>query len=478
MGQYYRDHRRHPRTGVQWPAEVQAPGEEARFTFVAADVSAGGLCLRGDAPVAFTMRRTPAGEMRFALRLVLPGGRMVGGIEAVQVWETRHEGQVLSGWRFVGMPVAAWRTLQEEVGLGPAEVGQPVYDRWDEDEIELWDYIQVLVRRRWTVIGCTLLTGLLAFGYARSRPALFTATAQILPMGEVDYLSRREGLEYGGLSTTPYIAILESYPLNRSIARRQYTVSRPDTAVRQTLVEYVHERAGRPGKPVELSEAEWQRRLEARAVAWLGERARLKQGKADRVIQIECSASDPGVAAEVANAYVEELREHLLRSSRGFTDQNLEMARYRMDTLVRELAKAAQELEVFRTANQGLLRDSLGVELQYPEVATRYGQLSRSLSLKQSLYNTVANQFELLRLQRSKSASGVEVIAEAETPLGVTNTAYVKSIVLGCMAGLFAGVFLAFVQEYVGRKRTTGELAALGEAWQQDRARLRRLRPW
>ena len=477
MALYYREHRRQPRVAVHWPAEVQVAGGESGFSFTAVNVSSGGICLRGDQPVVFTLEDEGLEAIRFLLRLTLPEGRVLEGIELDQVWETRQEGQVLSGWRFAGMPAAAWQVLQQEAGLAPPvarEMMSASHDPWDEDEIELWDYVRTLIKRRWVIVGCALFAALAAFAFVRQQPALYQAQAQILPVGETDYLSRREDLSYGELVTTPYVAVLESVPLNRQVALDTFDVVVDDQTARMNLIDYLQTLAEVQEKPEALTEVEWARRQEARALGWLGGMSEFAQRKEDRVIEIIFNAEDPNLAAQVANAYIEELKGHRLRSSGAYTQQNIVMAQTRLDTLSRQLEEAEKILEKFRTDNQLLLKDSTRVELFLPQVATQYARKKRELALKQSLYNTVANHFELLRLQESKNAAGIEVISLAEPPLS-SNKSYPKYVVLGGAVGVFLGVFLAFFLEYIDNKRASGDLETLREAWQEDRARVRRL---
>lgn len=480
MTLYYREHRRQPRVAVRWPAEVRVAGGESGFSFTAVNVSSGGICLRGEQPVVFTLQGERPEPPRFLLRLTLPEGRVLEGIELVQVWETRQEGQVLSGWRWAGMPAAVWQVLQQEVGLmppvspGSREMMPGCYDPWDEDEIELWDYVRTLIKRRWVIVGCALLAALAAFAFVWRQPALYQAQAQVLPVGEMDYLSRREDLSYGELVTTPYVAVLKSLPLNRRVALDTFAVVVDGEEARMNLIDYLQALAEVQEKPKELTEVEWARRKEARALGWLGELAEFEQRKDDRVIEIKFSAEDPDLAAQVANTFIAELKSYLLRSSDEYTEQNIEIAQARMDTLTRELEKAEKALENFRTGNQRLLSDSSRVELLYPEVATQYAQKKRELALKQDLYNTVANQFELLRLQKNKNAAGIQVISLAEPPLSSSKSSR-KYVVLGSAVGAFLGVFLAFFLEYIDNKRASGELATLREAWEEDRGRLRRL---
>ena len=462
--------------GVQWPAEVRDAAGQHCFSFAAVNLSGGGVCLRGESPVVFPLADGAESPPRLLLRLTLPEGRVLEGIEVVQVWETRREGEVQSGWSFAGLAPATWPALHQAIGLAPPVPSEPVpvVYPWKESEIDLWDCVSVAVRRRWVIALCGLLVALAAALFVRVQPVLYRAQAQVLPVGEVDYLTQQERLGYAERVATPFTTILKSVPLNRKVARR-CSVAADSGSGKLDLIEYVHAISGALGPPEGMNATEWTRRQEARGLRWLAETAEFERRRDDRVIEIAFSAEDPELAAQIANAYVDELKQHLLRSSAAYTQQNLSMARARLDSLSQERKAAEGELEEFRSLNQQLL-DTTRVELLYPELATRRDELEDELALKRSLYNTVANQYELLRLQLSKDAAGIEEINRAEPPL-TRRKRYLKPVGLGGVGGLLLGTVLAFGLEYVERRRRNGDTKVLHDAWQRDRAWLRRLWP-
>ena len=412
------------------------------------------------------------------LHLSLPNGDQLEGIEVAHVWGQPQDGQALTGWRFARIRPEARRVLQDEIGLPPVRGSSQDHDTWDEDEIELWDYVKVLIRRRWLIVACTFLAPLLAYVFAAMEPDMYTAEAQVFPVGEVDYLSLSEGVATG--KTVPFIPVLESVPLNRQILRKSFTIIFPDSnTVTHDLVEWSVARRAE----WDLDEAEeilaaplgpgLRRRLEVGALGWLRGMTEFKAAK-DGILTISVQAEFPDLAAQIANSYVDELEAYQLQTSTAHTNKNLVTARARMDTLQRELGVAERALEVFKKANQNLLKNMTDINLLMPEVSTRLDSLQRELDLKKRLFTTVAEQHELMRLQLSKDATGIEVVNRAEPPLS-PETATRKLVLIGVVLGAFLGIFLAFIAEYLETKRKSGDLAPITEAWHQDLARLRRL---
>ena len=478
----YREHRREPRVNLSWPSSVQPALGGARRSFTTVNISADGICMCGEFGVSGSNgnesnenRANGRGENSpFLLDLAPPSGARLEEIEIAPVWERFQDEKVLSGWRFVGLHPEIRLLLQGEVGLRPPMLE---YDPWEEDEIELWDYVKVLIKQRWLIACCTVLTALIAWGFVATQPAEFRAQAQAFSVGEVDNLMREE---FSALRSAPFVAILQSVPLSQRMLNKPYTILLPDSSqMARTLVEWSVAR-GVEWDREETEEAlalpldgRRQRQREAGALGWLRSMAEFEQSK-DGILTINVVAEFPELAEQIANNYVEELDAYQLRTSTGHTAKSLLMAQSRMDTLQRELKAAEGNLKVFKVANQNLLRDMREVRLLFPKVGNRLDSLQREIDLKRRLYLTVAEQYELLRLQREKDATEIEVINYAEPPLRPEDKTQ-KFVVLGAAVGAFTGIFLAFFLEYLSSKREAGELTPLIEAWHQDIGRLRRL---
>lgn len=474
---YDQEMRREPRIALSWRATVQTAisGMAYRFDGTTVNISSAGMCLRGPLPEALQQDK----DTQVVVDLALPGGEHLRGMEAALVWVRVAGEATLSGWRWTRVRRETRRVLQQELGMGPVLSPGPVpgYEYWDEDEIELWDYVKVLVRRRWLVAACTLLLALSAYAYARVQSPVYTAEAQVYSIGDADQLNLGERIP--ATRYAPYLPVLNSRQLNRRMVHRPYTIELPQGEKTRTLVEWsvartVNWNVDEAARLLEEASSPVEdRRRELGTINWLQNMSNFDQGR-DGVLTIRVSAEFPDLAAAIANGYVDELGHYLIQTRTTSTQRHLAMAAARMDTLQRELRHSQRALENFKVTNQNLLRNMTDLNLLMPEVGTRLDSLQRELGLKERLYNTVSEQYELLRLQREKEATGLEVISQAEPPLRPRSNTR-KYTLLGGVAGLFMGVFGAFVVEYVDNKRQSGDLTPITAAWQEDVGRIRRI---
>lgn len=158
-----------------------------------------------------------------------------------------------------------------------------------DDEISLLEMLQVLWEHKWLLIGSTLGAGVLAAGVTLLMPDYYTATARILPpqqssssasalLGQLGGLAAAAGGSIGGIRNPNdlYVGMMRS----RTVADR--LIERFD------LKTYFD---------VESQNLTQQKLSSASSVS---------AGK-DGIISVSVEAKDPKLAADLSNAYVEEL---------------------------------------------------------------------------------------------------------------------------------------------------------------------------
>ncbi|MFN7751337.1 MAG: Wzz/FepE/Etk N-terminal domain-containing protein, partial [Pseudomonadota bacterium] len=158
-----------------------------------------------------------------------------------------------------------------------------------DDEISLLEMLQVLWERKWLLIGSTLGAGVRAAGIALLMPNYYTATAQILPpqqnsssasalLGQLGGLAAAAGGNIAGIRNPNdlYVGMLKS----RTVA---------DRLIERFDLKTHFEQKSQMTTQVQLASA-----------------SRLSAGR-DGIIAIAVELKDPNLAADVANAYVEEL---------------------------------------------------------------------------------------------------------------------------------------------------------------------------
>jgi uncharacterized protein involved in exopolysaccharide biosynthesis len=180
----------------------------------------------------------------------------------------------------------AMSTTTPDAGGGGAQAPIP---EGGDDEISLLEMLQVLWENKWLLIGSTLGAGVLAAGVTLLMPNHYTATARILPpqqssssaaalLGQLGGLAAAAGGSIGGIRNPNdlYVGMLKS----RTVADR--------------LIERFDLKAHYDQESQNLTQQK------------LASATKISAGK-DGLISVSVEVKDPKLAADLSNAYVEEL---------------------------------------------------------------------------------------------------------------------------------------------------------------------------
>jgi len=366
----------------------------------------------------------------------------------------------------------------------------------NDEEINLLDLLIVLAKHKRLIIGITFGAALIAAILSLIMTPIYKAETKILPPQQgsssmasqlVGQLGGLAGLAGGaiGLKTSNdlYIALLKSRPiLDNMIDRLKlmefYEVKSRDDA-RKTLVGSL----------------------------------KTQDDKKSGIVSIGIEGKDPIMAADIANAFVEELRDYnkklaLTEASqrRLFFEEHLKDAKealikseeamqgfqektgaLKIDDQARAVIEgiaqlraqiAAKEIELrvmrsFATPqNPDLQRveaelGGLKVELakiesrggsgydplmptgRMPRVGTDFIRRMRDLKYNETLYEIMAKQYEMARLDEAKDAPIIQVIEKAIPPEKRIKPKRSQMVMIATVTGFFLSVFATFFMEFL-----------------------------
>jgi len=368
-------------------------------------------------------------------------------------------------------------------------------DQAPEQEINLLELLQVLVKRKMLIFTFTLTAAILAVGYSLTLKNIYSATARILPpqkegggglsalLGQAGGLAAlATGAGLGGGSDL-YVGILKS----RSVA--DDVIKKLDLAVKFKAKNADAARTRLAGK-VKV------------------------QAEKNGIISIVASDRDPGHAAELANTFVEELGRTTVRlnlskvgTERLFLEKRLEIvkadlqkaeealknfaqknsivqvdsqakvsiegiAKLKADLASREVqlsvlrsyqtdesseVKAMQtaikrlHLEINRLAGSGAGGEGIPSIGNVPGVGLEYGRRMRDLKVQETIYEQLTKQYEVAKLNEAKDSSTIQVLDAAVVPFQKSRPKRSRIVMLATGTAFFCSVLLAFLLEYLDK---------------------------
>ena len=242
----------------------------------------------------------------------------------------------------------------------------------DDDTINLLDYIEVIVKRWKMIAKVTAVAFVISIIVAFLLPKVYSSTAMILPpqqdqglMGMMmsqmggGALSSLAGSVLGaGTPADQYVSILQSNRIEGAIIDRFKLMKEYD-------IDYRLDMYKKMDKIVDIS-----------------------AGKKDGIISITVEDEDPKKAADIANAYVDELEKLTVKLSTSGAGQNRSFLEDRLAKAKVDLTKAEDALKAFQSKNKAVdVPDQAQASIQ------GIAQLSAQLAVQEAQLSALRSRF-------------------------------------------------------------------------------------
>lgn len=292
----------------------------------------------------------------------------------------------------------------------------------DESEISLFDLLIILAKYKKMILVIIFAAALFAITYSLRLPNIYTATTKILPpqssqsTSPISALMQSQlgglaGVASGLLGANPnalYVALMKSRNITEKIVRR-------------FDLQKVYDEGTMTGAL---------KMLENNTVIFLAK---------DGVISVSVTDVDAHRAAALANAYFEELEK--LTQTMAIS----EVSKRRL-FLEQQMKSAKDRL----TDSEILLDKTLPTSLQYKDVV-------RNFKYQEVLYEMLAKQFEVAKLEEARDAQLVQVLDKAVDPEISTGPKRKNIVVFVTLGGALLAIILAFILESKSRLKGNPE---------------------
>lgn len=353
-----------------------------------------------------------------------------------------------------------------------------------DDKINLFDHVITLAKHKKLILGAPLVAAIIAAIFSLLSPNIYTADTQILPPQQQSSASAMLSQlgPFGGMAgfagiknpNDTYIAMLKSRTLQNNMIRRFKL-----QAVYKTKT---------PGTTRKV----------------LAGATKINVGKKDGIISISVDDKNPQRAALLANGYVDELQlmtqlfavteaskrrlfyeKQLLQAKQSLGDAEIAMKQLQEKTGLIQLGAQAEafvqagamlksqiamkEVELgamrtFATSNNpdyiriqqliGGLRAQLSkidagtvTKGKIPEAGLEYIRKTRDLKYAENIYELLAKQFEIAKIDEAKEGSVIQVLDKAIAPEQKSKPRRSKNVLLAAVVTGFLAILWAFITE-------------------------------
>lgn len=207
-----------------------------------------------------------------------------------------------------------------------------------EDEINLLEYLLVIAKSWQLIAKVTVVAFVVSCGVALLLPNIYTATTRIMPpsegkgglatmLGGMGDLAALAGISGGGGSGDLYVGMLKS----------------------RTVADAIIDRF----KLMEVYEQDYRVKMYEK----LDKLVSVSLGKKDGIITVAVEDEEPQRAAEIANAYVEELKKLNVELNLGSAGRQRLFLENRLTLVKSDLIKAEEALLLFQKQNNAIKLD-------------------------------------------------------------------------------------------------------------------------
>ena len=365
-----------------------------------------------------------------------------------------------------------------------------------EDEINLLEYLLVIVKHKKMIFLSCVVTFVLTCGITLLMPNIYSSTARILPpqeskgglggmLGGMGDLAALAGISVGSASGDLYVGMLKSRTISDKIID-QFNL-------------------------MEVYEQDYRVKMYGK----LDDLVSVSLGKKDGIVSISVEDEEPARAAAIANAYVEELKDLNVKINLSNAGRERLFLDERLNHVKKALLNAEENLKNFQEENKAISLDAqasviieaiaslkgelaskeveLGVLLasqteqnpqvkalreaivqlkeqlsrlvlspegekvtediflstsEVPELGIQYARLLRDFKVQETLFELLTQQHEMAKITEAKNTSTIQVLDEGVVADKKSKPKRSLIVLLATFVVGFLAVLFAFIREY------------------------------
>lgn len=324
------------------------------------------------------------------------------------------------------------------------------FQYFEEDTISLWEIIAVLKKHLKLILATPTVLCTLAIIYVLyiAKP-VYTSSATIIPANAESSTSNMAGLASqfgvslpggGGGTKMVYPEIIQSRTLAKKMIHKSFNSEEfgPGQPLLRLLT-YGHEE---PEFGIDT--------LEQMAMESFIESVTVNEGIKTSIVTVSIDASEPKLAADIANALIDELDIHQKRFNTEQAAKKRIFIEARIKDVNVDLVRAEEALKDFRLQNRKYA-DS-------PSLLLEFERLMRETEVQKQLYITLKQEFEMAQIEEVEESDILYVLDKPEIPLARSKPKRKLVVVLAGFLGLGLGTMGAFIKNWYDTEKENGSI--------------------
>jgi uncharacterized protein involved in exopolysaccharide biosynthesis len=291
--------------------------------------------------------------------------------------------------------------------------------------------LSVLLRYRALIVVLAILSGFYAWYQNYTSPVFWTTSASFMPQGargqsQLSGIAQQFGLGGGdaGQSSAFYMDLVESRSLLAAVANHEYTM-RTDSGVLTGTIDKIYgirttNPAVRKARMVDAVKGQVEKNANPRT----------------GVITVKVHSRTPEMAVQIARNILDEVNRFNLNRRQAQAGAERSFVEKRLGEAQMELRQAEENLQSFLTENREFKSS--------PSLQLEFDRLNRTVSMRQQLYNGLAQSYEQAKIEEVRDLPVITVVEPPETPISPDAHGGARKTLIGIAIGVGIGIVIAF----------------------------------
>jgi len=167
----------------------------------------------------------------------------------------------------------------------------------------------------------------------------------------------------------------------------------------------------------------------------------IKVTKTSSLFELEISASEPQLVADVAHAVMEELDKHQREYNARKTTETRQFIEERLSETESELEKTEELLKLFRERNRSIFES--------PQLQLEQERLARDVAVHTAIFTALKEQLETAKIEEVKESDYVVMLDSPEVPLYPEKPKKKLMVILAAFVGFGLSIIISIAREFL-----------------------------
>lgn len=329
-----------------------------------------------------------------------------------------------------------------------------------ENEISLFDFYQIILRKKIKIFTFIFITTLLAITYSLVATPYFKSYISIYPetnssntsgLSQFKGIASTLGFNFGNQTNTPFYLpdLVRSRMLQKEVVLNEWNTNKSESPI--NLISYWEFDKNSRFNIKKIIKSIFNSNNSGNAILKQTELAIEELNdlisvneEESGLISISVFTEEPQLSADIVNFIGEIIKKYISKDVFIKASENRIFLENRLETSKLDLANSEEMLTKFRKNHP--------IALDTPELQQQRGRLIRDLTVNQEVYITLRQQYEIAKLEELKAIPIINILDAGEPASEKSKPKRTLIVLLTIITSFFSSVYYYYIKQLIKSK--------------------------